>query len=87
MTEVLVALGVALAAAVQRELLARGERQRLAAALLAEQERVGRLTELLMAQQAPQPYAAYMDPTPPPDPGRWLFSEDGLVGVPYDPED
>jgi hypothetical protein len=65
-----------------------GERKRLSALLAEERARSERLLELLMAVQAPQPYAAYMDTSPPKtDPTRWLFSEDGLSQIELDPED
>jgi hypothetical protein len=64
-----------------------GERKRLSALLAEERARSERLLELLMAVQAPQPYAAYMDTTPPPAQRQYLFSEDGLSQIELDPED
>lgn len=52
----------------------------------AEVAETRRLQTLLMARSAPAEYAAYVDP-PAEDKTTWLFSDDGLVAVPLDPDD
>lgn len=74
----------ALCAGTMAALQASSERRRLTAALATEQARVSRLTETLMAVQAPAPYAAYMASTPTAPLPRFHYSDDGLIAFPVD---
>lgn len=66
----------------------RREIDRLTEQLAEERRRVADLTRLLMAREAPQEFAAYLDPNPsvPAAPVNRVWSDDGLYYVDLDAE-
>lgn len=56
--------------------------------LTSERARVNDLLRLLESKAAPTETVAYLSPAPPPteDEPRYLWSEDGLIGVRTEPE-
>jgi hypothetical protein len=70
MTEILAMVAGALTVVVPYTILLRAERAR-----------VNELFRLLEARAAPSEFAAYIAEPEPPPAERWVFSEDGLVGI------